>query len=186
MIDLRPERPEDSAAIREVHRQAFGGDTEGGIVEAVRAADAAALSMVAVDRPGPEGAGPEGLEPGAAGQVVAHILYTRVTVAAEDGGQISLLGLAPVAVLPSHQNQGIGTTLIEASLEQLRAEGHSGVVVVGLPDYYPRFGFIPGSRWELRWEVDVPEEVFMVAELSPGSLACVHGVVGFRPEFAGV
>jgi putative acetyltransferase len=195
MIHLRPERSEDAAAIREVHRRAFGGDAEAGIVDAVRTAGAAVLSMVAMEGPGPEdpgtdaaleGAAPPDLGTGAAGQVVAHILYSRATVAAEDGGQISLLGLAPVAVLPSHQNRGVGTLLIEASLEHLRADGHSGVVVVGHPDYYPRFGFLPGSPWGLRWETEAPDGVFMAAELSPGSLAGVHGVARFRPEFGGV
>jgi putative acetyltransferase len=161
MIVLRPERPEDATAIREVHRLAFEGDAEAGIVDALRAAGAAVLSMVAVERPGVEGTGPEaGLgEPapsGEAGQVVAHVLYTWVTETAEDGAQTSLLGLAPVAVLPSRQNQGIGTLLIEASLELLRAGGHLAVVVVGHPDYYPRFGFLPGSRWGLRWEAPAP------------------------------
>ena len=186
MIHLRPERPEDTAAIREVHRRAFGGEGEAGVVDEARAAGAAVLSMVAEETDGAEGLEPDGPEAGAAGLVVAHILYTRVTVSAEDGGEISLLGLGPVAVLPSHQDQGIGTRLIEASLEHLRAEGHAAVVVVGLPGYYPRFGFIPGSHWGLRWEVDAPEGVFMAAELSPGSLAGVRGVVRFRPEFAGV
>jgi putative acetyltransferase len=186
MIHLRPERPEDAAAIREVHRRAFGGDAEAAIVDAVRAAGGAMLSMVAVERPEPEEGEPAWAETGAAGQVVAHVLYTRVTVVAEDGGEISLLGLAPAAVLPSHQDQGIGTMLVAASLEDLRGEGHSGVVVVGHPGYYPRFGFVPGSRWGLRWEVEAPEGVFMVAELSPGSLAGVRGVVRFRQEFAGV
>ena len=186
MIHLRPERPEDAAAIREVNRLAFEGDAEAGIVDAIRAAGAAVLSMVAVERPEGEGAEPDETASGGAGRVVAHILYTWVTVTAEDGGEISLLGLAPVAVLPSRQNQGVGTMLVEASLEHLRGEGHSGVVVVGHPDYYTRFGFLPGSRWGLRWEVEAPDGVFMAAELSPGSLAGVHGVARFRPEFGGV
>ena len=172
-IGLRADEPEDAAAIREMHRLAFDGDAEAAIVDAVREADAAVLSMVAV-------------EDGGAGPVVAHVLYTRVMVAVEDGEDVSLLGLAPVAVLPAHQGRGIGTMLIEASLEQLRAEGHPAVVVVGHPGYYPRFGFLPGSRWGLRWEMDVPDEVFMVAELSPGTLAGIQGTVRFRPEFAGV
>jgi putative acetyltransferase len=170
---LRLEEPEDAAAIREIHRLAFGGDAEAAIVDAVRAADAAVLAMVAVDA-------------GGDGPVVAHVLYTRVTVAVEDGDDVSLLGLAPVAVLPSYQGRGIGTMLIEASLEQLRVEGHPAVVVVGDPGYYPRFGFLPGGRWGLRWEMDAPDEVFMVAELYPGALAGIRGVVRFRPEFAGV
>ena len=75
--------------------------------------------------------------------------------------------------------------LIEASLERLRKAGHPAVVVVGDPRYYPRFGFLRGSRWGLRWEGDASDEVFMVAELYPGALAGIRGTVRFRPEFAG-
>lgn len=172
-IELRPEEPEDAAAIRDLHRLAFGGNTEADIVDTVRQAGAMVLSMVAVDA-------------GGAGPVVAHVLYTRVMVTVEDGEDVSLLGLAPVAVLPSHQGRGIGTLLVEASLEQVRAEGHPAVVVVGDPGYYQRFGFLPGSRWGLRWEVDAPDEAFMAAELSPGALADIRGTVRFRPEFTEV
>jgi putative acetyltransferase len=179
MIHLRPELPEDAAAIRELHRLAFGGPAEADIVDTVRAAGGTVLSMVAVDDPEEDGTG-------ATGPVVAHILYTWVTVTAEDGTQNSLLGLAPIAVLPARQNTGVGTMLVEASLERLRAEGHCGVVVVGHPGYYPRFGFLPGSRWGLRWESETPEGVFQAAELCPGSLAGIHGVVRFRPEFRAV
>ena len=182
MIRLRPELPEDAAAIRELHRLAFGGETEADVVDAVRADGGAVLSMVGVDDPG--AVGHATFETGAAGAVVAHILYTWVTVAAEDGERTSLLGLAPVAVLPSHQNAGVGTMLVEASLEHLRTRGHCGVVVVGHPGYYPRFGFLPGIRWGLRWENEGPEGVFQAAELSPGGLAGIHGVVRFRPEFS--
>ncbi len=60
------------------------------------------------------------------------------------------------------------------------------MVLVGHPGYYPRFGFLPASRWGLAWEVDVPDDVFQAMELSPGGLVGVHGVVRYRPEFAGV
>lgn len=184
-IGLRAEEPEDAAAIREIHRLAFGRDAEAAIVDAVRAAGAAVLSMVAVDG---GGAGERAVAGGdaAAGPLVAHVLFTRVTVAVESGEDVSLVGLAPVAVLPSQQGRGVGTRLIEAGLEHLRAGSHPAVVVVGDPGYYLRFGFLPGSRWALRWEVDAPDEVFMVAELSPGALAGIRGVARFRPEFAGV
>jgi putative acetyltransferase len=184
-IELRQEEPEDAAAIREIHRVAFGGEAEAGIVDAVRTAGAAVLSMVAVNGGGADTPAPTAGDT-AAGPVIAHVLFTRVTVTVEGGEDVSLVGLAPVAVLPSQQGRGVGTMLIEAGLERLRAESHPAVVVVGDPGYYLRFGFLPGSRWGLRWEVDAPEEAFMVAELSPGALAGIRGVVRFRPEFAGV
>lgn len=178
-IELRSEQPEDAAAIREIHRLAFGRRTEADIVDSIRAADAAVLSMVAVEFGGARSIGD------AATSLMGHVLYTRVTVAGEDGEEVSLLGLAPVAVLPSHQGRGVGTMLIETSLEQLRAEGCLAVVVVGDPRCYLRFGFLPGSRFGLRWETGAPDNVFMVAELFPGALAGIHGTVRFRPEFDG-
>jgi putative acetyltransferase len=178
-IELRSEQPEDAAAIREIQWLAFGRPAEADIVDSIRAADAAVLSMVAVELEGARSIGD------AATSLIGHVLYTRVTVAGEHGEEVSLLGLAPVAVLPSHQGRGVGTMLIEASLEQLRAEGCLAVVVVGDPRYYPRFGFLPGGRWGLRWEADAPDDVFMVVELVPGALAGIHGTVRFRPEFDG-
>lgn len=198
MIYLRLERPEDAPSIREVHRLAFEEQAEADLVDALRDAGAGVLSMVAVDEgeaatatePAGTGTG-AGIEcaavkpAGATGQVVAHILYTWVIVDTEQGEQVPLLGLAPVSVRPDRQGAGIGTRLIEASLEWLREEGYAAVVLVGHPSYYPRFGFIPASRWGLEWEVDAPDGVFQALELSPGGLAGVRGVVRFRPEFAG-
>jgi putative acetyltransferase len=169
MIALRLEEPEDAAAIRAVHRLAFGGAAEADLVDALRAAGAAVLSMVAVD-----------------GEVVGHVLYTWAIVDTERGEQVPLLGLAPVAVRPDRQREGIGTRLIEASLEWLREEGYAAVVLVGHPGYYPRFGFLPAGRWGLEWEMDAPDDVFQAMELSAGGLAGVRGIVRYRPEFAEV
>jgi putative acetyltransferase len=173
-IRLRPEEPGDAAAIRRLHYLAFNRETEADIVDTIRAADAAVLSLVAEEVTGH-----------GAGVAVGHALFTRATVTTEPGEEVSLLGLAPVAVLPSRQGRGIGTELIEAGLERLRAEGHTAVVVLGRPSYYPRFGFVPASRFGLRWERDAPDEAFMVVELSAGALSGIRGVVRFRPEFDG-
>jgi putative acetyltransferase len=204
-ITLRVEAPEDAPAIREVHRLAFAGNDEAAIVDAVRLADAVVLSMVAVENgaaaacgaavgfaeaaPAAGGDLNKGCGAPDDGDLVAHVLYTRVTVTPEDGPDgeaVSLLGLAPVGVLPSRQGQGIGTMLIEASLERLRAACWPAVVVVGDPHYYPRFGFVPAGRFGLRWEGGAPDEAFMALELSPGALAGIRGVVRFRSEFDGV
>ena len=183
-IRLRPEEPGDAAAIRQIHRLAFEGEVEAEIVDAIRAAEAAVLSLVAEEAAG--GGAADGLTGGAAdGHLVGHVLFTDVTVTTADGDEIGLLSLAPVGVLPSHQGRGIGTMLIESGLEQLRVEGHPAVVVLGHPSYYPRFGFVPASSFGLRWEMDAPDEAFMALELSAGALAGVRGVVRFRPEFDG-
>ncbi len=91
-----------------------------------------------------------------------------------------------VAVIPAKQHQGIGTMMIAGCLEHLRSLHNRGVVVVGEPGFYRRFGFIPASRWGLQWELEVPEENFLVLELTPGALAGVSGTVRYRPEFTQV
>jgi putative acetyltransferase len=94
-----------------------------------------------------------------------------------------MLGLAPVAVLPDYQRQGIGTLLIREGLKECVRSGFQAVVVLGHPDFYPRFGFIPASRKNLGCEYDVPDEVFMVLELESGALQDCGGTVKYRSEF---
>jgi putative acetyltransferase len=178
MIVLRVERPEDAAAVRDLLRLSFGRDAEADLVDALRAADAMVLSLVAAEVA--DGGWAE------EGRIVGHGLFTRVTVTRDDDGEMSLLGVGPVAVLPWRQRQGIATMLVEAGLEQVRGGGYPAAVVVGSPGYYRRFGFVPGDVWGLRWEREAPEDAFMVAELSPGALGGIRGVVRFRPEFTGV
>jgi putative acetyltransferase len=168
-VRVRLEEPADAPAIRRVNELAFEGAAEADLVDAVRAAGGIILSMVAVN----------------AGDVVAHALFSPVTIDG-DRGRALALGLGPVAVRPDLQRRGIGTVLVETCLEHLRKTGHEVVVVVGHPTYYPRFGFLPASRWDLRWEEDIPDEAFMGLELRPGALAGISGVVRYRPEFAGV
>lgn len=80
-----------------------------------------------------------------------------------------------MAVIPAFQRKGIGSALVRAGLEQCEQRGFDAVVVLGHPEYYPRFGFLPSSRFGIDSEYDVPEEVFMAMELSPGAL---HGKTG--------
>jgi putative acetyltransferase len=167
-VSIRIEEPEDAAAIRRVNELAFEGRTEADIVDALRAAGAVVLSMVAV---------------GDHGQVLGHVLVSPVTVVTRHD-EFALLGLGPVSVLPSEQHHGIGTRLIDACLEQLRLRDHAGVVVVGEPHFYHRFGFIPASRWGLRWDADAPNDIFMALELCAGRLTGINGVVHYRREFS--
>jgi len=118
------------------------------------------------------------------GAVVGHILFSPVTIETEASTK-SAVGLAPMAVLPGHQRQGIGARLIERGLQELRRQGHTAVVVLGHPGYYPRFGFERASRFGLRCQFDCPDEAFMALELQPGALAEVRGLVRYRPELGG-
>jgi putative acetyltransferase len=168
MVIVRAETPEDIVAVRQVNEAAFGRVEEAALVDALRAAACPHISLVA--------------ESG--GQVVGHIFFSPVTLETEEGAH-ALLGLAPMSVLPAHQNQGIGSRLVREGLSECRRAGCGAVVVLGHPEYYPRFGFVPASRKGLSCEYPVPDEAFMVAELTPGGLSA-QGLVRYRPEFGDV
>ncbi len=102
-------------------------------------------------------------------RVIGHILFSPITL---DGRQppFPSLGLAPMAVDPAHQRRGVGTALVETGLARCRERGVSLVVVLGHPDYYPRFGFRPAHLSGLSSEYDSPQETFMALELDAGAL----------------
>lgn len=163
---IRQEQPGDASNIRGVHERAFGGSSEAAIVDAVRGS-AGAVSLVATidDR------------------IVGHILFTPVDVDGLAPG-VPAVGLAPLAVLPERQRQGVGSALVLAGLDACRSRGCGLVVVLGHPDYYPRFGFVPASTAGLACEYPVPAEAFMVLELQAGALGHARGIVRYRPEFS--
>jgi putative acetyltransferase len=93
------------------------------------------------------------------------------------------MGLAPMAVLPAHQRRGVGSSLVRAGLDVCRHRGVDAVVVLGHAAFYPRFGFQPASRFGIRSEYDVPDDVFMAIELRPGALAGPAGLVRYHAAF---
>lgn len=192
-VCLRPEHPEDADAIRHVNVLAFDRRQEADLVDALRAAETVALSaVVLVDATTPGTAGSTPCTRGSlwtgevyGGKVVGHALFTSVNVKV-GRGETQLLSLASVAVLPAHQHQGVGTLMVSGCLEYLRTRGHRGVVVVGDPKFYRRFGFIEGERWGLSTELDIPSERFLALSLTPGVLGGISGTVQYQPEFATV
>ena len=168
MITIRPEAADDYAAIREVNLLAFGQENEPRLVENLHRLPEfiPELSLVAVE----------------AGQVVGHILFSPVVIETKDGA-VPALTLAPLAVRPEFQNQGIGSELVRDGLERCRSLGHRIVVVVGHPTYYPRFGFSPARARGLEAPFPVPDEAFLVLELAPGALDGIAGVVRYPPAF---
>jgi putative acetyltransferase len=167
-IEVRREQTGDEAAIRDLLAAAFGQPDESRIVDAIRRAGHPAISLVAVD----------------GSRIVGHILFTPVAIDSP-GTPIPAFGLAPMAVLPERQRQGIGSQLVVAGLRECADAGCEVVVVVGHPQFYPRFGFRRGSLYGLRSEFDVPDDVFMVAELTRAPLAGRAGLVRYLPEFSG-
>lgn len=162
---VRAEEERDRAAVRAVNAAAFGRSEEADLVAALRAQVPGAISLVADE----------------GGAVVGHILFTPVTLG--DRADLSIMGLAPMAVAPERQRSGVGSALVRAGLERCRQEGYGAVVVLGHPAYYPRFGFVPAERWHIRPPFQVPADHYMALELVPGALASVSGTVRYAPPF---
>jgi len=164
-VAIRPEQSGDVIAVRQVNERAFGTPAEANLVDALRGTGGS-ISLVAT----------------MAERVVGHIMFTPVTL--DRAADVRVAGLAPMAVLPEHQRAGVGAHLIRAGLAACRDERYAAVVVVGHPEYYPRFGFAPAHAYGLQCEFPVPSEAFMVAVLDAQVLPHLTGVVRYRPEFA--
>ncbi len=167
MITVRPEQTADIPDVRLINEQAFERPDEADLIDKLRLACSDALSLVAEDD----------------GQVVGHILFTPTLIESEER-TVKGMGLAPMAVAPVRQRQGIGSLLVERGLGELKARGCPFVIVIGHPDFYPRFGFEIASRLGLacQWE-DVPGEAFMAAVYDQEAMEGVRGVVKYRGEF---
>lgn len=160
--NIRSETQEDHSAVEQIHKSAFRTDAESKVVNAIRANGNATISLVAVINK----------------NVVGHILFSPVSTyppTSEKG-----LGLAPLAILPARQKQGIGSQLIRAGLEQCRELGYDYAVVLGGPKYYTRFGFQKASTFGLQNEYGADDD-FMVIQFR--SLPA-GGLVKYSPEFA--
>lgn len=168
-MKIRRESPADVQSIHDVNRLAFGQPAEADLVDRLRDQGAVAVSLVAERE----------------GEIVGHILFSPVVIH-DPGFTGSAVGLAPMAIRPAHQRQGIGGELIRDGLRLCAEAGHAAVVVLGHPEYYPRFGFRPAHEWGLRCEYPVPPEVFQAQELIPGSLTGAPALVIYHPAFAGL
>ena len=163
MIEIRDERPDDVDAVREVNRQAFDQEQEGRIVDALRERGAALLSLVAV----------------AEGVVVGHIMFSPLTV-----GTVVGAALGPMAVVPAWQRRSIGSQLVTRGVGRLRDRGCPFIVVIGHPEFYPRFGFRSATAYGLTCKWDVPAEAFMVNILNPQVGGSLLGRAEYRDEFS--
>jgi len=165
---IRPERENDYTKIREVNDLAFGQENEGRLIEKLRQTEKfiPELSLVA-ERDD---------------EVVGHILFYPVIIRSSTA-KFQTLSLGPMAVTPAYQRQGIGSQLVKEGLEAAKTLGHKSVIVVGHPEYYPRFGFKPASQWKIKAPFDVPDEAFLALELVKGELKGKSGTVEYPEEF---
>jgi len=163
---IRAELPEDREAIHRLHQAAFGGNAEANLVDALRDSGDLEVSLVAARQ----------------GDVIGHILFSRVLIVTAQGN-VPALSLAPMAIQPAFQRNGIGTCMMQIGLECCRTKGHQIVLVLGHPEFYRRFGFSSG----LAEQIASPfggGEAWMAQELVQGAMNGMVGRVEFSPPFA--
>jgi putative acetyltransferase len=165
-LSIREEEPADVVAIRDVNEKAFDRPHEARLIEQLRANDAVLLSLVAV----------------CDGRVVGHILYSPVSLG-EGPNESHGAGLGPMAVLPEFQRAGVGSKLITEGSRRFKENGCPFIVVLGHPEYYPRYGFVAASRYGVRCQWEVPDEAFMMLPLDKSKLNAMTGLARYRDEF---
>lgn len=165
---IRAEEERDWPAVRVVNESAFETPAEADLVSTLRGQAEPLVSLVAK----------------VGDTIVGHIMFSPVVLSEHPGSK--LMGLGPMAVLPERQGQGVGSSLVRAGLEACKKLGCGAVVVLGHPEYYPRFGFSPAARYRMSCEYEVPDEAFMAIELRPGFLQNVSGTVKYHAAFGDV
>ena len=163
-VEIREEQPADIRAIHRVNAEAFETEDEARLVDQLRDGGFVTLSLVAeMD-----------------GEIVGHLLLSPLKIETNDG-DVEALALAPMAVTPERQSQGIGSRLVCECLTIARERGHRAIVVLGHPEFYPRFGFSA----ELAAPLTSPfsGNAWMALELTPAALKGVTGPVVYAEPF---
>lgn len=162
---IRHETPSDIPSVRHVNEAAFGRRDEAALVDRLRENARFVLSLLAELN----------------GEGVGHILFTDVRLEDADKDP-RFLGLAPMAVLPAHQRAGIGAALITRGLEDCAELGYRGVVVLGHPEYYPRFGFVRADSLGIECQFAGTEDAFFARALGNWPLPAGRAI--YAPEFS--
>ncbi len=168
-MEIREAKKSDLNEVLSVEELAFGYDKEAKLVSDLLCDESAkpTLSLLAFDGE----------------KAIGHILFTKVLLNGDNDTSMSIL--APLAVLPENQKQGVGGKLIEKGLEILKESGVDLVFVLGHPEYYPKFGFNPAGEKGFEAPYHIPPEcaeAWMVQELRPGVIGSVKGKVQCSDE----
>jgi len=166
MPSIRPEQARDFDTVRALLLASFGNEAQARLADRLRASGKIASALVAEEKE----------------RILGYIVFSKI-VAGSEGGEVSALALAPLAVVPAFQRLGIGSALVSAGLERCRSERHSRLLLLGDPAYFARFGFAPAKRFGLKCPFPADENSFMAIELEPGAFASVSGTVRFGHEF---
>jgi putative acetyltransferase len=161
---IRARQAADDSAIRALNQAAFGGTHEATLIEDLRSAGVVTVELVACD----------GVE------ITGHILFSRLDVTLERRA-VRALALAPVAVRLDRRRHGIGGALIREGLTRARQQGWQAVILVGHPEYYPRFGFSTALARKL--QAPFSGDAFMALELTPDALDGDTGQVVYPAAF---
>ncbi len=168
-MNIRKEKDSDKEKIWKVNVESFETEAEANLVNALRDSKIPFISLIAEEDE----------------EIVGHILFTPVELIGDDSG-LKLMGLAPMAVLPKFQKKGIGSQLVKTGKEKCSTQGYDAIVVLGHPEYYPKFGFVPSVKYGIKSEYDAPDEAFMVLELKESSLKDKNGIIKYHAAFGSV
>jgi len=116
------------------------------------------------------------------GKMVGHVLLSKICISGS-GRALDSLALAPLSVMPAFQNQGVGSSLLTYAHERATDLGFGSIVVVGNPDYYPKFGYKPLRSYGLEVDFDVREDHCFAIELVEGHLAGLGGLVEYPAQW---
>lgn len=168
-VEIRQENTNDIASIFELNKVAFGQENEAKLVDLLRNSNSfiPELSLVAIFD----------------NEIVGHILFSKINIINDNKDKFESLALAPMAVKSEFQNNGISGQLIQSGLDKAKELQHKSVIVLGHKHYYPKFGFAPADKWNIKSPYNVPREVFMALELTTDGLKNVSGLVKYPKEF---
>lgn len=171
-IFFRAEQAKDTAEIASVTVAAFNQEEETRLIAKVRASTffVPELSIVAELN----------------GQIIAHVMLSRIWFRDRSGYLLDVLSLAPVSVLPSYQRRGIGGRIIEHSLSRAKELAYPAVILLGHPEYYPRFGFVPTDRYGIALPPFVTDQSAFMINVLDEARSPRDGSVIYTPAFIDV